>query len=208
MWAISFQVLSKKAKVGAQQFFFFFFSWSLSEQKVEDRAAEGVSAKNCVWMQAWKPAQAVSKVFKIFKKQEKKNPYVEKSVFFFFFFKCHISRDYRPVLWAGSSSVFIIKWPSNRSSSSGSSPSSGWRSRLCASVPSRELPQSLWCIFQRACDTTAKKSRVPHSSLSSITSSELLQNLLNPVDNPLRFLQPGWLNAACLCKPSSSLFFF
>lgn len=106
----------------------------------------------------------------------------------FFFFKCHISRDYRPVLWAGSSLVFIIKWPSNRSSGSGSSPSSEWRSRLWASVPSRELLQSLWCIFQRGCDATA---RVPHSSVSSITSSELL---LSSVDNPLRFVQPGWLN--------------
>lgn len=30
-----------------------------------------------------------------------------------FFFKCHSYRDYRPVLWAGRTLVFIIKWPSN-----------------------------------------------------------------------------------------------
>lgn len=65
----------------------------------------------------------------IFFKKRRKNPYVEKSVSFFFL-KCHISRDSGPVLWAGSSLVCIIKWPSNRSSSSGSSPSSGGRSRL------------------------------------------------------------------------------
>ena len=102
--------------------------------------------------------------------------------------KCHISRDYGPVLWAGSSLVFIIKCPSNRSSSSCSSPSSGWPSGLCVSVPSRELPQSV-----RGCGAPAKKTGVPHSSVSSIPS-ELGLNLLTCVDNPLGFLRPGRLN--------------
>lgn len=183
MWAISFQILSKKAKACAQRFLFLFFFWSLSQQKVEDRAAEGVSAKKpCVNASVETNTSCFQGFSRYYKKKNKKKrrgkkkPDVEKSVFFFFF-KCHSSRDYRPVLWAGSSLVFIIKWPSNRSSSSGSRPSTGGRSRLHASAPSRELPQSLWCIFQRGCDTTAKKTGDLHSS-ASIVCSEPLQQLL------------------------------
>lgn len=48
-------------KVFVQRCFLIF-----SEQKVEDGAAEGVSANNRAWMQPRKPTQAVSKVFKSF----------------------------------------------------------------------------------------------------------------------------------------------
>lgn len=185
MWAISFQILSKiKPKLVPSDFYFYFFSDPCLSRRWKTEQQKASRLKNLVWMQAWKPTQAVSKVFQDIikkKKERKKKPYVEKSVFFFFF-KCHSSRDYRPVLWAGSSLVFIIKWPSNRSSSSGSRPSTGGRSRLHASAPSRELLQSLWCIFQRGCDTTAKKTRDLHSS-ASIMCSEPLQQLLRSVDN-------------------------
>lgn len=64
----------KKAKVCAQRFFFsFFFSDPCLSRRWKTEQQKASRLKNRVCMQAWKPTQAVSKVFQDIKKKKKKN---------------------------------------------------------------------------------------------------------------------------------------
>lgn len=136
-------------------------------------------------MQARKAQQAGSKLFKTFQIIRRRKEPLSGEVSVIFFFKCHIYRDYGPVLWAGRTLVFIIKWPSNTESA--------------ALVPVPALddghdftrpcrPESFRngfdAFFRRSVTRLPQKTTTPHSSASSITSSPLLWNLCSSVDNP------------------------
>lgn len=118
-----------------------------------------------------------------------------------FFFKCHFYRDYRPVLWAGRTLVFIIKWPKN--------------TEAAAPVPVPVLDDGHDCtrpcrlesflkgfdaFFRGSVTRLPEKTTTTHSSASS---SALLWNLGSSVDNSSSLLvlgEPAWIWSQCSQK--------
>lgn len=136
-------------------------------------------------MQAQKAQQAGSKLFKTFQiiRRREETPF-SGEVSVFSFFKCHIYRDYGPVLWAGRTLVFIIKWPSNT------------KSAALVPVPALDdghdftrpcRPESFRngfdAFFRGSVTRLPERTTTPHSSASPITSSPPLWNLCSSVDN-------------------------